>query len=136
MGFQKVGITSNLGGPVGWLVGQVRFQEDNLQNLAWTFADAPPYAPTISYSLLQIVAMDHLSTMLLTENLVDSLCHMLLTSPVSTESHDLCTFPTLQGLVTSGLMILYHAGRIRIMTYFLCLLGGSTVSIPIPCIWH
>ena len=39
----------------------------NLQNLAWAFADAPPYAPTISYSLLQIVAMDHLSTMLLTE---------------------------------------------------------------------
>ena len=26
-GFLEVGITSNLGGPVGWLVGWVRFQE-------------------------------------------------------------------------------------------------------------
>ena len=42
-GFSEVVITSNLGDPVGWLVGWVRFQEVsggyNLQNLAWTFAD-------------------------------------------------------------------------------------------------
>ena len=42
-GFSEVEITSNLGDPVGWLVGWVRFQEVsggyNLQNLAWTFAD-------------------------------------------------------------------------------------------------
>ena len=42
-GFLEVEITSNLGDPVGWLVGWVRFQEVsggyNLQNLAWTFAD-------------------------------------------------------------------------------------------------
>ena len=43
-GFLEVVITSNLGGPVGGLVGWVRFQEVsggyNLQNRAWTFADA------------------------------------------------------------------------------------------------
>ena len=52
LGFLEVVITSNLGGPVGGLVGWVRFQEVsggyNLQNQAWTFADGP-YIPGHSW---------------------------------------------------------------------------------------
>ena len=43
-GFSEVAITSNLGGPVGVVggLGEVSggFRRYNLQNLAWTFADA------------------------------------------------------------------------------------------------